>query len=227
MRRPDRVEGLPPLKRSDHYPILVVELLHPVRIGQVRPRDLIQTFGLRRVQRDFLSVEVSAKLVGRARAYDDGTDLTARQNPGQCNLSRRRVQFRSNVLQYAHDGIRLRGIDRRKIQLGSTPGFTAASLRVLTAQVPAREWAPHQKRNIIRLCHGRDLMLDVAARQRIVNLIADNASPVRVAVIPCARSRSPALKLQTPMCRTLPWLTRSSSARSVSSSGTSSSRSCN
>src|SRR6202140_5751293 len=143
------------VKKSDPYSILVVELLHPVRIWQVRLRNLIQTFGLRCVQRDLLSVEVSGQLVGRARAYNDGTDFTALQNPGQCHLSRRRVQFRSNVTQYAHDEIGLRGIDRRKIQPGSTPGFAAATLRVLTAQVPARERTPHQKRNIIRLSHGR------------------------------------------------------------------------
>jgi len=91
--------------------------LHPVRIWQLRLRNLIQTFGLRCVQRDLLSVEVSGQLVGRARAYNDGTDFTALQNPGQCHLSRRRVQFRRDVAQYTHDRIRLRGIDRRRMLL--------------------------------------------------------------------------------------------------------------
>src|SRR5476651_2402347 len=51
----DRVMELSLIKQSDHYPILVVELLHPVRIGQLRLRNLIQAFGLRRVQFDLLS----------------------------------------------------------------------------------------------------------------------------------------------------------------------------
>ncbi|MNL36236.1 hypothetical protein D3C87_1583060 [compost metagenome] len=92
-------------------------------------------------------------------------------------MSRRGRQFVGDFTQYCEDRLRADCIYRRKVELRTPPG-SFAILRVLAAQVATCERTPDQKTHSVCRCNRHYLEFYIAARQRIVHLIAHDMSPI-------------------------------------------------